>query len=220
MATGNFGNSEQLVAISDVIQNTVILRDGSLRQIIMVGGTNFSLKSEEEQNLLVSSYQNFLNSIDFPLQILIRSRKINIQKYLADLDGRVREETSPLLQNQIGEYREFVRQFVAENAIMEKSFFVVIPWYSHLGAKKSQPKNLIPFFRKKESGPPQDEHKELLKANLPQLAQRVEQVMAGLAGLELDTMLLGDEALLELFYNFYNPGTTSKEEKLSAQNSP
>src|SRR6185436_15901746 len=126
---GNFANSQNLVSIKDIYKGTLLLRNGSLCQILMIGGVNFSLKSEQEQNLLTVAYQNFLNSIDFSIQILIHSRKINIDHYLEDLGKRLAEEPSPLLQNQISEYREFIRQFVSENAIMEKMFLVVVPWH-------------------------------------------------------------------------------------------
>ncbi|MEK7608373.1 MAG: hypothetical protein AAB495_02245, partial [Patescibacteria group bacterium] len=119
MAT-DFANSQTLVEIADIRNNTVILKDGTLRKVLIVGGVNFSLKSQQEQDLITGAYQNFLNSLDFPFQTIIHSRKINIQKYLDDLEKRRVEEPSPLLQNQIAEYREFVHQFIQENAIMEK----------------------------------------------------------------------------------------------------
>ncbi|HLA41031.1 MAG TPA: hypothetical protein VJ417_13600, partial [Candidatus Glassbacteria bacterium] len=91
---GNFANSQNLVTIKDIRRDTLLLKNGSICQVIMVGGINFSLKSEEEQDLLTTSYQNFLNSIDFSMQILVHSRKINIYHYLADLGKRLDQETS------------------------------------------------------------------------------------------------------------------------------
>jgi hypothetical protein len=123
------GNSLDLVDIKEIRQNTVIVKDGSLRQIVMVGGVNFSLKSETEQNIITQGYQTFLNSIDFPLQILIHSRKVNIEKYIEALRARKEIEQSPILQNQIDEYSKFVEGFVEKNAIMEKVFLVVVSFY-------------------------------------------------------------------------------------------
>jgi type IV secretory pathway VirB4 component len=208
-----FGNSQDLVEIEEVHDNTIILKDGGYRQILIVGGINFSLKSEEEQNQLTAGYQNFLNSIDFPFQVLIHSRKLNIDHYLAELETRMRAELSPLLQNQIAEYREFVRQFVAENAIMEKTFLLVISWYpAGLGTASGGILSNLPFFGKKKDAAKEKVAKdEDFHKNLQQMAQRTNQVLQGLSSIGLESVLLNDEQLIELFYNFYNPGATERE---------
>lgn len=225
MAAGNFANSQNLVAIKDIRRDTLLLKSGALCQVLLVGGINFSLKSEEEQNMLTQQYQNFLNSVDFSLQILIHSRKINIDHYLAELGKRLEEEKSPLLQNQISEYREFIRQFVSENAIMEKMFLVVVPWHPLNLPKPASGGFKLPFFGKKpdaaaakqkEEGEIEKEEK-LLDESLPQLAQRVSQVQRGLAVLGLDAAVLKNEELAELFFNFYNPGTVERETAAAAQ---
>src|SRR5258708_11607750 len=99
MPTG-FGNSQDLVAIKEIREGTVILKDGGLRQIVMVSGMNFALKSTVEQEIITNAYQNFLNSVDFPLQIIVHSRKINIEKYLSTLAEWSDRETSPILKSQ------------------------------------------------------------------------------------------------------------------------
>lgn len=220
MATSSkqdLGNSLDLVDIKEIRSNTVILKDGGLRQVIMVGGVNFALKSELEQNIIVQAYQTFLNGIDFPLQILIHSRKVNIDKYIAGLLKRKDVEESPILQNQIDEYAEFVKGFVQKNAIMEKTFIVVVPFYplSVLGAGKSMLSSL-PFFGKKKTAESeakdQGETERIFKENVAQLTQRVTQVMSGILGMGLEATLLEDEALIELFYNFYNPQTIERQD--------
>src|SRR5579872_6100404 len=123
------GNSLDLVDIAEVRDNVVIMKDGSLRQIVMVGGVNFSLKSEMEQNIITQGYQTFLNGIDFPLQVVIHSRKVNIDTYIQTLAVRKESEESPLLKSQIDEYVEFIKGFVQKNAIMEKTFLAVVPFY-------------------------------------------------------------------------------------------
>lgn len=212
----NFANSQTLVEIEQIKDSTLILKDGSLRQILMVSGMNFALKSEDEQNAISAAYANFLNSIDFGVQIIVHSRKINIEKYLADLDQRKASEQSPLLQNQIGEYREFIRQFVEENAIMSKSFLVVVPWQSASLSGAASSLGGIFSFGKKKASEEQQKAKEATKnedfqKNLQQIGQRVAQVTDGLSAVGLDVVLLNDEQLTELFYNFYNPETTEKE---------
>lgn len=206
-----FANSQDLVQVEKVRDNTLILKDGSYRQILMVQGTNFSLKSLDEQDALTASYQNFLNGLDFGIQILIHSRKINVQKYLDDLTGRMNSEPSALLQSQISEYKDFVAKFVEENAIMEKTFLIVIPWYPP-AAIKSSSFSSIPFFGKKKDAKQENiESEEDFTQNLLQLKQRTTQVMEGISGMGLESIVLSDQELIELVYNFYNPETVEKE---------
>lgn len=175
-------NSLNLLAIQEIHHDCLVLKSGGLVQVLMVGGTNFSLKPESEQNLLTASYQRFLNSLGFPIQIIVHSRKVNIQKYLSNLEKRQNEEVTPLLQSQISEYRQFVESFVKENPIMTKSFFVVVPYYGagiqiskktsdEAGKKKeksSSPFSFLPFFKKKEvEEKPADETAPQAGANEP-----------------------------------------------------
>ena len=211
------GNSLDLVDIKEIKQNTVIVKDGSLRQVIMVGGVNFSLKSEMEQNIITQGYQTFLNSIDFPLQILIHSRKVNIEKYIETLTARKEIEQSPILQNQIDEYSKFVEGFVEKNAIMEKVFLVVVSFYSAtaLPGAKSVSGVLSMFGKKKapaaETAQRAEEADKMFGENLAQLSQRTAQVTSGLLNIGLEATVLDDEQLIELFYNFYNPQTIERK---------
>ena len=212
------GNSLDLVDIKEIKQSTVIVKDGSLRQIIMVGGVNFSLKSEMEQNIITQGYQTFLNSIDFPLQILIHSRKVNIDKYIETLTARKEIEQSPILQNQIDEYSKFVQGFVEKNAIMEKVFLVVVSFYSAMAlpGTKSVSGVMSLFGGKKKTPAAQtaqraEEADKMFDENLAQLSQRTAQVTSGLLNMGLEATVLEDEQLIELFYNFYNPQTIERK---------
>ncbi len=213
MAT-QFANTQDLVMIDDIRQNTLILKDKSIRQILIVSGINFSLKSEGEQTILTQAYQNFLNGLSFSVQIIIHSRKINIEKYLAGLEERRGQEITPLLQDQIAEYVEFIRGFVAENAIMAKTFFVVVPFSPMALPSKTALLGFIPFLGKKKTDEKKlaEEKAADFEGNAAQLTQRVNQVIQGLAAIGLEAILLNDEQLMELFYNFYNPETVEKEE--------
>ena len=208
-----FANTQDLVNVENIHDSAVVLKDGSLRQVLIVSGINFSLKSEEEQNIITQAYQSFLNGINFPLQIVVHSRKINIEKYLKSLDERRGEEPSPLLQDQTAEYEEFIRGFVAENAIMAKTFFVVVPFAVLALPSKTSILAAIPFLRKKNADEKKiaEEKRAGFAENAAQLGQRVSQVIQGLAAIGLEAILLNDEQLIELFYNFYNPETTEKE---------
>ena len=212
------GNSLDLVDIKEIQGDVVILKDGGMRQIVMVGGVNFALKSEAEQNLMVQAYQNFLNGVDFPLQILVHSRKVNIGNYLETLSRRKEQEMSPILQNQIGEYVAFIQGFIEKNAIMEKTFLVVVPFYPLGGIAQTSKavSGLVPFFGKKTT--PQKEKDETnaeaeraLRESVAQLNQRTGQVMSGIGAIGLEASILENEELIELFYNFYNPQTVERD---------
>ncbi len=214
----DFGNSLDLVDIKEIKGNAIILKDGSMRQIVMVAGVNFALKSENEQNIITQAYQMFLNSVDFPLQILVHSRKVNIEKYIDTLMQRKEAEQSPLLRSQIDEYTSFIKGFVEKNAIMEKVFLVVVPFYPTVSIPaKENVSRILPFFGKKKSasdkGPSLEEaekRERIFQENLAQLEQRTTGIVNGLFQIGLDAVVLGYQQLVELFYNFYNPQTVER----------
>jgi type IV secretory pathway VirB4 component len=214
----DLGNSADLVDIKEIKEKTIIVKDGSLRQIVMVGGVNFSLKSDTEQNIITQAYQTFLNSIDFPLQIVIHSRKVNIEKYIATLAERRQVEPSPILQNQIDEYTKFVQGFVQQNAIMEKVFLVIVSFYPVSGLPDiKKVSGMIPFLGGKKKTTAEadaaraEEETKMFGENVAQLNQRVAQVTSGLLNIGLEVTVLDDEQLIELFYNFYNPQTIERD---------
>ncbi len=209
----DLANAQDLVDIEEIRKSTVILKNGRMLKIVMVDGVNFSLKSEEEQNIITFAYQNFLNGLDFPLQAIVHSRKINIEKYLSGLEKRQSEEPSALLQNQIAEYREFIKSFVKENPIMEKTFLTVVPFSPTAIPQKETITKFFPFFKKDKDSEKRahDAAEATFEQNLSQLDQRVSQVTEGLRGVGLETEVLNNQALIELFYNFYNPETIERE---------
>lgn len=211
MATA--ANTQDLVDIKEIRENTVILKSGKICQVLIIGGLNFSLKSEAEQNVITQAYQNFLNSLNFPIQIIIHSRKLSIHKYLDFLETRRGQESSPLLQDQIAEYKDFVGKLVAENAIMIKTFLVTVSFTSASLPSSSGFFSSIPGMGKKNDTKKQDAENSMeFRANLQQLTQRVSQVQQGLSAIGLDAAVLDEEQLVELFYNFYNPETVEKDE--------
>jgi len=224
----NAGNSLDLVDIKEIRENVVILKDGSLRQIVMVAGVNFALKSDAEQTLIIQAYQNFLNSIDFPLQIIVHSRKVNIDAYIETLMRRKESEPSPLLQSQIDEYVSFIKEFIEKNAIMEKTFLVVVPLYpsggAATGAAKAASGAFSSLLGSKKPAPAQnaapktdEEADRVFKENVEQLTQRVGQIVAGITVIGLDATVLENQELVELFYNFYNPQTVERGTGLAQQ---
>ena len=207
--------TQQFIEIEEIKQDTIMLRNGGLRKILLVSGLNFGLKSEEERGLIIYSFQSFINGLDFSVQIFIHSRKLNIEEYLKKLDQRQQEEQMDLLKNIIGEYREFISSFVAQNPIMEKSFFVVIP-YDSIQIPKGGKKLAYKFLGVWGKKPPSEEvsaaaAQKNFEGRLQQLNSRVDQAINGLNQIGLRAVALNESEIIELFYNLYNPETTEKK---------
>ena len=204
--------SQEFVQIEKIERGVAYLKKGGVLRVVMVSGLNFDLKSEEEQNLILSTFQNFLNTLDFSVQFFIHSRKVNIDKYIKLMEGRREKETNELLKIQIDEYIDFIHQFVEENQIINKSFFVAVPHQQTIQIDTA--KSFLKIFGgKKEEGEEKVSKEEMLQ----QLAQRVDQVVLGLEQIGLHAIPLEDEELIELFYNLYNPQLVEKEESQVAK---
>jgi len=218
--------SQALIDIATIEDDIIVLKSGGIRQILIVSGINFDLKSEDEQNLILSSYQNFLNSLDFSLQCIVHSRKLNIKSYLRTLDELAEKEENELLKNQATEYQAFVREFVEQNAIMTKTFFAVVPYERVVLPTKKGMLAFLPWplagQADRPSGKQQEKQaspktNEELTHDIRQLRQRTEQVIAGLQSLGLRAVPLNTEELIELFYNLYNPEAVEKKGLAIAQ---
>jgi len=208
-----FANAQDLVAVKEIRDSALVMKDGGLRQVLMVNGLNFALRSEVEQNTITAGYQNFLNTLDFPLQIIIHSRKINVAKYLEKLAVFEQSEPTPILRSQNAEYREFIRGFVEKNAIMEKTFFVVVPWITVSLPTTKGLLRFIPFLKKNEAAKTAEaeEKEETFTESLEQLSERTSQVTEGLGAIGLEAVILGNRELAEMLYNFYNPESVERE---------
>lgn len=193
---------------SEIRGGTVIMKDGTLRRILMVSSVNFALKSEDEQNGIIQGYVQFLNGLEFELQIVIQSRKLNIENYLDKLTNLASGQNNQLLRQQTLAYRDFVETLVEDADIMDKKFFVVVP-YSPFSKKRKS------FFRSVQDF--------IVPARIVQLSQdrfkeytveldrRIGQVSSGLSGIGLAVQQLDTQALIELYYNTYNP--VSKQQR-------
>lgn len=210
--------TQNLLEVSRVERNALVLKDGGLRAVILVSGMNFELRSEDEQNAALSAYQNFLNGLDFSVQIFIHSRKVNIDGYVHELATMEQKEENKLLAELVKGYREFVASLVADNPIMEKRFFVVVPYDAILPQSHQAILNtLTSFFKRKKpddaiNAVPQTEIKTtaINEGALTQLTQRTEQVVSGLSQIGLRAIPLKEDELAELFYNLYNPETVER----------
>lgn len=201
-------STKQLVGISNIIDNVVLLKNGSLRSVIEVTAINFELRSEGEQIAILQNFQRFVNSIDFPLQIVVNSRKLNIDEYVKLIEKSSSELTNELLKIQATEYSKFISELSDLSNIMSKKFYIVIPFYvfeapSKAGITQSLKSIFKPSTVAKELTP------EQLETYKSQLLQRTELIFDGLVGMGLKTRTLEKDDLINLFYGLYNPSTKS-----------
>jgi len=201
-------STQQYLDITEIKEDTVIMRDGSLRAVIMVSSINFALKSEDEQNAIISAYVSFLNNIDFPLQIVIQSRELNIEGYMESLKQKEKEQTNELLKVQTTEYIQYIQELISLGKIMSKRFYIVVPYNPLSDKQKSFFKRLLESFkpatliRMKE---------EKFLRRRAELIRRVEHIISGLASIGVNTVQLDTQGLIELFYNTYNPKTSANQ---------
>jgi len=206
MAIGS-KSTQEFVPIKDIRDGVVILKNGSMRMVLMVSSINFALKSEDEQTALLLQFQNFLNSLDFSAQFFLQSRRLDIAPYIESLEGRVEVQKSELIKIQTREYIEFVKNFTSSINIMSKNFFVIIPYYpSVVGSSKNGFLNkFIPGQKNSKS----DFNETRFEEDKLQLEQKTNIVEQGLSSVGLRSARLGTEELAELFYKSFNPGEKS-----------
>lgn len=202
---GNAGlSSQKYVDVEEVRDGVIVLKNGSLRAVLLVSSINFDLKATEEQDSIVSQYQNFLNSLDFPIQIIVSSRKLNINPYMDYLKKQEAQLTSELLSLQLAEYSNFIKNLANVSNIMSKYFYVVVPFYPVESVKTGI---LDKFFGSTNTQMAVARRRELFDTYKNQLWQRVDHVSAGLSGTGVKITPLKTEELIELLYNSYNPST-------------
>jgi type IV secretory pathway VirB4 component len=198
--------TQEFVPIQEIRDGIVILKDGSMRAIILASSLNFALKSADEQDAIISQFQNFLNSLDFSIQIFIQSKKLDIRPYIALLEERYKEQLTELMKIQTREYIEFIRTFVENSNIMTKGFFIVIPYMPPLMTASKNPVSNI-FNKGKQNTILENEKFEEYRS---QLEQRVGVVEQGLVRCGIRVAELGTEEVVELYYKIFNPGETEK----------
>ncbi len=215
---GNSSSTEKFVSIETIRDNCVILKDGSLRAVIMVSGINFDLLSESEQDVIINAYQNLINGLDFTLQTLVHSRKINLNNYLKKIKEKESQETNELLRLQISEYYNFIDELVKSSNIMVKRFYLIVPYSPSAVSISSVDNPLAQVFSKlpfvKKENPKQLEQKEEIDFTNQklQLNHRVSSIISGLKPMGLNAIRLKTPELIELYYNFYNP---EKQERMN-----
>ena len=197
-------STQSFIPIKEIKEGVVVMRDGSLRVVLMLSSINFALKSEEEKESIISSYQNFLNSLSYSVQIYIKSRRLHLDGYLASLDKQLASQTNELLRLQTSQYKNFINELLEYASIMEKRFFVIVPFYPS-GLSTDKDGLLKGLFSGKTVV---DTTFETQKT---ELMTRVDEVMGGLSGIGVRCAALNTEELIELYYTVYNPDTSGEE---------
>jgi type IV secretory pathway VirB4 component len=198
--------TQEFVPIQEIRDGIVILKDGSMRAIILASSLNFALKSADEQNAIISQFQNFLNSLDFSIQIFVQSKRLDIRPYIALLEERYKEQVTELMKIQTREYIEFIKTFVDNSNIMTKGFFIVIPYMPPTITASKNPISSMIKKGKKDSVLENQKFEEYRS----QLEQRVGVVEQGLVRCGIRVAELGTEEVVELYYKIFNPGETEK----------
>jgi hypothetical protein len=202
-------SAQQHLPIQEIRDGVVVLKDGTTRGVFLVSSINFSLKSEDEQNAIISSYVSFLNSLDHPLQIVVQSRQLQIKPYLENLTKIEQEQPNELLRVQIADYRAFIAELVDIGEIMTKKFFVVVPYDPLSNERKGF------FARVQEVLKPLSTirlKEKTFQQRKQELDGRMRQIESGLSGMGLSVARLDTQALIELYYSTYNPEISFAEE--------
>ena len=195
-------STQKYLDISEIRDDIVILKDGTVRAVAIVSSINFALKSADEQQAVIQAYMQFLNGLDYPLQVVIHSRRMRIEDYIDRMREASTELKNELLKNQMADYIDFIKDLVADSEIMSKRFFIVVP-YDPLSSKKRGffarlGAVLSPGARIKLS-------EKQFKERQQELEQRMAQALGSLNSMGLSGARLDTQGLIELYYNSYNP---------------
>ncbi len=209
--------TQDFVPIQEIRDGIAILKDGSMRAVLLASSLNFALKSEDEQTAITMQFQNFLNSLDFSIQIFVQSRRLDIRPYIALLEERYKEQVGELLKIQTREYIGFIKNFVENSNIMSKSFFIVVPYSPPtLQTNKILPKNFLGFGGGTENIKSSvDKKLDDFEEQRTQIEQRLSVVEQGLTRTGIRIVQLGTEEIIELFYKIFNPGDLEKPIQLT-----
>lgn len=206
-------STQQFVPVKEVRDGIIIMKDGSFRAVIISTSLNFALKSGDEQEAIIYQFQNFLNSLDFSIQISVQSRQLDIRPYLAMLEKQYNEQLNDLLKIQTKEYIQFVKNLTETQNIMSKTFFIVVP-FTPTVLGPGQDSSINKLFSKKKDSMGNAQKNDSFEENRSQLEQRISVVQQGLSRCGIRSTVLDTESAIELLYKIFNPGDSEKPMKL------
>ncbi len=201
MAAPAASATQKFVPVKEIRNGIIILKDGGYRGVLICSSINFGLKSADEQHAITLGFQNFLNTLDFSIQIVVNSRRMDLRPYLAVLEEKGVEQKTELMRIQLREYVEFVRSFADQANIMTKSFYVVVSYATRVSAADT-----MSFLRHDSTAVKSAAAETSFEEDRAQLEQRLTLVAAGLAGTGVRAVPLGTEEVIELLYRSFNPG--------------
>lgn len=208
-------STQQFVPIKEVRDGIILLKDGGMRAVLICSSVNFSLKSEDEKNAILLQFQDFLNSLDFSVEIVVQSRKLDIRPYISLLEEQEKKQLNSLMKIQTREYIEFIKSFAENTNIMTKNFFIVVPYTPAMLNTSSKSNPLTSIVTKKDPKANTAALEANFQENLTQLEERLSVVQQGLMRTGIRVAKLGTEEVIELFYKAFNPGETEKPLKVS-----
>lgn len=208
-------STQRFLQFAEVHDDILVLKNGGLRAVIEVNSINFNLKSEDEQDAIIQSYQRFLNALNFPVQVLVRSRKLDIDLYIDDLKVRKRKLTNDLLRLQMDNYIQYIEKLVEFSDIMEKRFFVVVPATPARSDKKGMMFSFLSYIKPDDTVMDIIKRKQEFKNLKKELESRVGTVQTALGNCGLSVSQLSTQKIIELFYQAYNPDL-SRSQKFSS----
>lgn len=205
-------STQSTLSIVDIKNDMVVLSGGRYRMVLMVKAINFDLLSEDEQDAIIFAYASLINALDFPIQILVKTRQLNISTYLTYLEQAKTQQPSQALRDQITSYQEFVQKLVVENNVLFKTFYVVLP-YENVTINKTSTidtvKQLLPGGKPAVQTTYSAE--EFAKAE-QRLTQIRDNIMAQFQRIGLKSTQLTNQELIELYYNLYNPSVGGQQQ--------
>lgn len=222
----NPNSTQNSLLIAEIRDGIVIMNDGSFRSVVMTKSINFDLMSPEERESVEYAYQGFLNSLYFPIQIFIRSQRVDLRPYLEKLDKLRNEQENMLLALMMEDYIQFISILAEETNIMDKQFYIVVPFYLQANTQRAMDEGKK-FFdnltgKKKNDSPTLTINEADLNKAKDELRNRVQSVMSGLQQLNVQAVPLDTKELAELYYNSYNPDTATRQhlEDVNLVNAP
>ncbi len=200
-------STQNYIPFKEIRDGLVIMKDGSLRSILLTSSVNFDLKSDDEQNAIIYQYQNFLNSLAFPVQIIVQSKKLDLTDYISKLKDLEIKQQNDLLKIQMQEYIAFIQRLLEVTNVMEKKFFLVVSYYPPSAPTKGFWQKLFP-----SSNEIIVKEKDFQLAK-EKISERINVITNGLGSMGLSAVTLSTQEITELMYNHFNP-TTSRHQKL------
>ncbi len=196
--------TQRFLDIAEIREDVVVMKDGTLRAVMLVSSINFALKSEDEQQATIQGYMQFLNGLEHPIQVVAQSRRMNIDAYLLRLKQQEDTIVNELLKTQIRDYMSFIKELVELGEIMQKQFFVVVP-FDPLESNEKRRSFMTRFSAALSPAKIVKLGKKQFAERRQDLMQRVATISGGLQSMGLQTALLDTQGLIELYYTVYNP---------------